>query len=243
MKYAVCFSLLFMNCTYMKNQETIAFPEAEKIPKALKSHGHERVDNYYWMRLSDEQKSTKDPDEQTKKVMDYLQAENDYLDATLGHTKAFQEKLFEEIKGRIKQQDESVPYFKNGYWYYTRFETGQEYPIYCRKEKSMDSEEIILMDVNEMAEGHDYYQIGGMSVSPDNNWLAYGEDTLSRRIYTIRFKNLVSGETLEESIPNSEGSVAWANDNKTVFYTAKNEVTLLSEKIQRHVLGTHLRKT
>ncbi len=222
----------------MKNNEKISPPEADKIPKALKSHGDERIDNYYWMRLSDEQKSAKDPDEQTKKVMDYLNAENNYLDAKLGHTKAFQENLFEEIKGRIKQQDESVPYFKNGYWYYTRFETGQEYPIYCRKEKSMDSEEIILMDVNKMAEGFDYYQIGGMSVSPDNKWLAYGEDTLSRRIYTIRFKNLETGETLKESIPNSEGSAAWANDNRTVFYTAKNQVTLLSEKIKRHSIGS-----
>lgn len=227
-----------MNCAKMKNNETITPPEADKIPKALKSHGDERIDNYYWMRLSDEQKSAKDPDEQTKKVMDYLNAENNYLDAKLGHTKAFQENLFEEIKGRIKQQDESVPYFKNGYWYYTRFETGQEYPIYCRKEKSMDSEEIILMDVNKMAEGFDYYQIGGMSVSPDNKWLAYGEDTLSRRIYTIRFKNLETGETLKESIPNSEGSAAWANDNRTVFYTAKNQVTLLSEKIKRHSIGS-----
>ncbi len=217
--------------------EKVAAPVAEKIPKALTAHGEIRTDNYYWMRISDEQKSAKNPDEHTKKVLDYLNAENEYVDKILGHTKRFQEDLFEEMKSRIKEDDESVPYFKNGYWYYSRYETGQEYPLYCRKKESLAAEEEIMLNVNEMAQGYEFYNLGAMSVSPDNNILAFSEDTLSRRIYTLRFKNLKTGAMLEDVIPNIDGDVAWANDNRTVFYTSKNEVTLLSEKIKRHSLG------
>ena len=227
------------NCDTMNNgnTENAEKPSAEKVAKELTAHGDTRIDNYFWMRLTDEQKVAKQPDEQTQKVLDYLNAENDYTEKVMGHTQDFQNNLFEEIKGRIKQQDESVPYFKNGYWYYTRFETGQEYPIYCRKKESLDAEEEIMLNVNEMAEGHEYYSVGGLSVSPDNTWLAYSEDTVSRRIYTIRFKNMETGEIHADEIANTQGGAAWTNDNKTVFYTEKNEVTLLSEKIKRHTVG------
>jgi oligopeptidase B len=220
----------------------IVAPVAEKVAKELRAHDDARIDNYYWMRLSDEQKSAREKDEQTRKVLDYLNAENQYLEKVFGHTRDFQEKLFEEIKGRIKQQDESVPYFKNGYWYFTRFEKGQEYPIYCRKEKSLDAAEEIMLNVNELAQAYDYYKIAGLSVSPDNRILAFSEDTLSRRIYTIKFKDLETGKLLEDEINNVEGTAAWANDNRTVFYTSKNEVTLLSESIMRHTLGSDVTK-
>lgn len=237
--YAAGILLLLTNCNNMKNEtiEKLVAPVAEKEPKELVAHGDTRIDNYYWMRLSDEQKSAQNPDAQTKKVLDYLNAENSYLDNMLGHTQKFQDDLFEELKARIKKDDESVPYFKNGFWYYTRFETGQEYPVYCRKKGSLDATEEIMLNVNDLAKGFDFYSIGGLSVSPDNKILAYSEDTLSRRIYTIKFKNLDTGELLTDIIPNAQGEAAWANDNKTVFYTSKNEITLRSEKIMRHMLG------
>lgn len=230
---------LLQNCNQMNNKtdKLASAPTAEKSPKELVAHGQTRIDEYYWMRLSDEQKLAKTPDEQTQKVLDYLNEENAYLDAQLGHTKAFQESLFEEITGRIKKDDATVPYFKNGYWYYVRYEEGQEYPVYCRKKESLDGTEEVLLNVNEMAVGHGYFNIGGLSVSPDNRLLAYAEDTLSRRIYTIKFKDLSTGKLLKDEIKNTEGDIAWANDNKTIFYTSKNEVTLLSEKIKRHTLG------
>ena len=133
------------------------------------------------MRLSDDQKNAEVKDEQTQKVINYLNAENDYLKAKLSHTEALQKKVYKEIVGRIKQNDESVPYKDNGYWYYKRFEEGQEYPIYCRKKGSLSGKEEILLNVNEMAKGHDYYSITGLSVSEDNNLLAYGEDSVSRQ--------------------------------------------------------------
>lgn len=213
-------------------------PIAERIPKELTTHDHTRVDDYYWMRLTDEQKNAKVPDEQTKRVLDYVGRENAYKEAGLKHTEKFQQQLFDEIVGRIKKDDSTVPYFKNGYWYFRRYEEGQEYPIYARKKESLEAQEEILLNVNEMAEGHDYYQIAGLRVSQDNRWLSFGVDTLSRRIYTIHLKDLETGEIVAESIPNTTGSAAWANDNKTVFYTSKDEVTLLSERIYRHRLGT-----
>ena len=204
----------------------------------MKIHGHNRVDDYYWMRLTDEQKSAKKSDAQTQKVVDYIDTETDYLNNSLKHTKPLQETLYNEMVGRIKKDDQSVPYFENEYYYYTRYEKKKEYPIYCRKHKDLDNNEEIILDVNILAEGYDYFAIGGMSVSPDNQWLSYGVDTLSRRFYKIYFKHLVSGKVLEQTIPNTTGGVAWANDNKTVFYTSKNKVTLLGEKIYRHKAGT-----
>ncbi len=213
-------------------------PIAEKIPHELKIHGETRIDNYYWMRLSDEQKSAEKKDAQTQKVYDYLNAENDYCKAQMKHTEAFQESLYKEMIGRIKQDDASVPYFKNGYWYYTRYAEGQEYAIYCRKKGSLDNKEEIMLDGNQLAKGLAYFDLGAMAVSPDNKILAYATDTLSRRVYSVYFKNLETGDLYKDVIKGTSGSMAWANDNKTLFYCKSNEKTLLSEKIYRHKLGT-----
>ena len=219
----------------MKNIEV---PEAEKQPYKMTIHGDTRIDDYYWMRLSDKQKNAKEFDSQTNKVVEYINLENEYTKESLSHTEKFQEDLFNEIIGRIEKNDESVPYFKNGYFYYSRYESDKEYRIHCRKKGSLDSNEEIILDENILAKGHDYFAIGGRTVSPNNRWLAYGVDTLSRRIYEIHFKNLETGEILQTTIKNSSGSVAWANDNNTVFYTSKNAITLLGEKIWRHKLGS-----
>ena len=213
-------------------------PLAEKVPHELVSHGNSRVDNYYWMKLSDEQKNANTKDEQTQKVLSYLEAENEYLRERLKHTEAFQEKLYDEIVGRIKQSDESVPYKENGYWYYTRYEEGQEYPVYCRKKGSLDAAEEILLNVNDLAKGHDYYSVRGLSVSEDNNLLAYAVDTVSRRRYTIHIKDLRSGKTIDKPVPNTVGYVVWANDNKNFFYVMKDPQTLRSYRIYRHKLNS-----
>ncbi len=232
-------AVLLVNCSSPEEnmEDQISAPIAEKKDSVLEMHGHIRKDPYFWMRLTDEQKRAEKPDEQTSKVISYLNAENDYKNEILKPTEVLQETLYNEIVGRIKQTDESVPYFKNGYWYYTRFEEGLDYPIYSRKKKSLDSDEEVLLNVNEMAEGFDYYSVTGLNVSPDNKILAYGVDTLSRRVYTIHFKNLETGELLQDKLINTTSGGAWANDNKTFFYTTKNEVSLLSEKIWRHTLG------
>ena len=232
---------LLLACSNQKTEDKKMRPDAPVAAKAdtiLKEHGQTRIDPYFWMRLTDEQKRAQEPDDHTKEVLAYLNAENDYTQQVMSHTEDLQQKLYDEIVGRIKQTDESVPYQSNGYWYYTRYEEGGEYPIYCRKKGSLDAEEEVLLNVNEMAEGYGYYSAGALNVSPDNKILAFAEDTLSRRIYTIRFKNLETGEYLDDQIENTTGSGAWANDNKTFFYTAKNKVSLLSEKIYRHELGT-----
>ena len=218
-------------------QKTIP-PLASKKPYEMNEHGNTRIDNYYWMRLTDEQKSAKKYDKQAQEVVNYIDSENSYTESSLSHTKIFQNNVFEEIIGRIEKDDESVPYLDNGYYYYSRFESGKEYAIHCRKKGSLNVQEEIILDENILAEGFDYFALGGRRVSPDNKWLAYGVDTLSRRIYEIHFKNLETGEILETTIPNSSGSVAWANDNETVFYTSKNETTLLGEKIWRHKMGS-----
>ncbi len=205
---------------------TVEAPLAEKQPKQLTIHGDTRTDNYYWLN-----------DRENPKVVDYLKAENAYLDTVLGHTKDFQQQLFEEMKGRIKEEDQSVPYRDNGYYYLTRYEQGQEYPIYSRKKKTLEAAEETMLNVNELAADYEFYNIGGRSVSMDNKLLAYGEDTLSRRIYTIRIKNLETGELLEDVIPNTTGGAVWANDNEHLFYTVKDE-TLRPYRIFRHRLGT-----
>nr|WKN38505.1 S9 family peptidase [Tunicatimonas sp. TK19036] len=212
-------------------------PVAQKKDSVLSIHGDTRVDPYFWMRLTDEQKRATKPDEQTQQVVQYLEDENAYTKVAMKDTEELQEQLYDEIVGRISQTDESVPYFKNGYWYYTRYEEGQEYPIYARKKESLDADEEILLNVNELAEGFDYYNAVGLKVSPDNKLLAFAEDTLSRRVYTIRFKNLETGEMLPDQIENTQGDGAWAKDNQSYFYTTKDEVTLLSNKIWRHQLG------
>ena len=199
-------------------------PIAEKKAKELTLHGHTRNDPYYWLMERD------NPD-----VLRYLDQEN-------MHTKSFidqemEEDLFTEIVGRIKQEDMSVPYLDNGYYYYTRYVEAGEYPLYCRRKENMDAEEEVLLDENQMAEGHAYYNVGGWSVSPDNRLIAFGVDTLGRRKYTLFVKDLASGEVFEDSIPMTTGSAAWANDNRTFFYTQKEDTTLRSHKIFRHILG------
>jgi len=218
------------------NQSKIP-PDASMKPLELTMHNDTRIDNYYWMRLTDEQKNAKTYDSQTQEVVDYIDEENNYTQSNLSHTKKLQKTLYNEMISRIKKDDESVPYYKNGYYYYSRFEEKKEYRIHCRKKGSLEAKEEIILNENELAKGYDYFAIGGRSISPDNKWLAYGVDTLSRRIYEVHFKNLETGEVLNKTISNSTGSVAWANDNQTVFYTSKNETTLLGEKIWRHKIG------
>jgi len=201
-------------------------PIAQKLEKILEAHGDKRPDPYYWLN-----------ERENPEVIAYLEAENRYTKESLSHTEEFQVKLFEEMKGRIKQTDESVPYKSNGYWYYTRFEEKKEYPIYCRRKETMEADEEILLDVNGLAEGHAYFEATGLSVSPDNKLLAFGTDTLSRRIYTIRFKNLETGEILSDTIENTTGGSCWASDNKHVFYSVKDEQTLRSYQIYRRKLG------
>ena len=234
MKFFVLIGVLVMSSC----SDPVVKPVPKKERYEIITHGHKRVDDYYWMRLNDEQKKSKIPDEQTKEVINYIDQENNYTQKSLSHTNSLQNTLFDEIVERIPKEDETVPFLENGYFYYSRYEEGKEYAIYCRKKGSLEAKEQIILDGNELSKGYDYFSVGSRSVSPNNEWLAYGLDTLSRRFYTIYFKNLVTGEILEHSIPNTSGSVAWANDNKTVFYTSKNKVTLLSEKIFRHNLNT-----
>lgn len=233
--------LILAACSPSTKEETtkddIAPPTAEKVAKELTANGNTRIDNYYWMKLSEDQRNAEVKDEQTQKVLTYLTAENDYLSAKLKHTEALQEKIYNEIIGRIKQTDESVPYKDNGYWYYTRYVEGQEYPIYCRKKGTLEAAEEILLNVNELAKGHDYYSITGLSVSEDNTLLAFAEDSVSRRRYTIYVKDLRSGKIIDKPVPNTEGGITWANDNKTFFYTVKDSITLRSRWIMKHKLG------
>lgn len=207
-------------------------PIAMEKPHVRFMHGDTVIDNYYW--LNDYFK--KGPD--SSAVIAYLEAENTYTDSMMKTTDAFQARLFDEMKGRIKEQDESVPYFKNGYYYYTRTEEGKQYFKYCRKRGTLEAPEEVLLDVDALAEGHAYYSAGGFNISPDNKLLAYGVDTVSRRQYTIHVKNLETGELLPVAIAGTTGGSVWANDNKTLFYTKNNPSTLLTEKIMRHTLGT-----
>jgi oligopeptidase B len=212
--------------------ENISIPVAEKKAKALVAHGDTRIDNYYWMNDF----FKKGPD--SIKAVEYLEAENNYYETMMAGTNGLQEKLYQEMKARIKEKDESVPVFKNGYFYYSRQVEGKDYYLYCRKKETLDAKEEILLDVNAMAEGHNYYAATGFTISMDNKLLAYGVDLLSRRQYKIYIKNVETGETFADVIPDTEGDPVWANDNKTIFYTAKNPATLLSEKIKKHVLGS-----
>jgi len=223
----LAFTLLAILSISCGTQKPITPPVAKKIPRELITHGHMRIDNYYWMNERDS------PD-----VIAYLNAENAYLKAVMKHTEPFQEKIYEEIRSKIKEADESVPYLENGYFYYTRTVEGGEYNLRCRKKGTLDAPEEIMLDVNKMAEGYPYYAVGNTFVSPNNLIMAYGVDTVSRRNYSIYFKNLETGEMLPDIIPMTTGSVVWGNDNKTVFYVVRNETTLRSEKIMRHILGT-----
>ena len=202
-------------------------PRAKKVPKELNIHGDTRIDNYFWMNQRE------DPE-----VIDYLNEENAYGKEVMKPTEGFQKDLYEEMIARIKKDDESVPYQKKGYWYYTRFTEEGQYPIYCRKKDTMENPEEILMDVNVMAEGHSYYSVGGLSISPDNKYIVFGEDTVSRRIYTLKMKSIATGEILELNIPGTTGGASWAGDSQTLFYTLKDETTLRSAKIMSYNILT-----
>ncbi len=212
-------------------------PVAQKNPYVIKTNGNERVDDYFWMRLTDEQKNAESPDSQTVQVLNYLNAENDYAKAIMKHTEAFQQKLFEEIKGRIREDDETVPYLDNGYYYQTKYYRGKEYAVYYRWKEGSDNP-VVLLDINELAEGHSYTGVGGLSVSPDNNLLAYGSDHVSRRQYTIFIKDLTTGAFLPDTLVNTTGQVEWANDNRSMFYVVKDPETLRAAKVMKHKLGT-----
>ena len=211
----------------MPKTNNLTPPNALQRPKELVIHGDTRQDPYYWLR-----------DRENPEVISYLEAENAYTKAAMAHTESFQEKLFQEIKGRIKEDDESVPYLDNGYYYLTRYVKGGEYPIYVRKKETLEAADETLLDVNTLAEGQEYYQVGGRSVSFDNTLLAFGEDTVSRRLYTLRFKDLRTGDFLPERIPNTSGGAVWANDSEHVFYVRKDTDTLRSFQVLRHRMGT-----
>ena len=224
-----CVIFAFMACKKkitMNFDTTLKAPVAEKIPYQLKTHGDIRVDNYYWLK-----------ERENPEVIDYLERENDYYHKMTEDSESFREDLFEELKGRIKEEDESVPYFLNGYWYITRFEKGQQYPIYIRKKDSLTAAEEVLFDCNQMAKGHDYFRLVGMNVSPDNTKVIYGIDTKSRRKYTLYVKDLMTGEVLDTAIKNTTGGSAWAADNTHFFYVHKNPQTLRSEKVYRHEIN------
>ncbi len=206
---------------------TVSTPIAKKIPTELTKHGDVRIDNYFWLN-----------ERENKDVLAYLEKENEYYKALTAHTRGLRKTLYREMKARIKEDDTSVPYKQNGYWYFTRYETGKEYPIYSRKEGTLQAEEQILFNCNELAAGHEYFNLHGISVSPDNQLAAFGTDTVARRQYTIQIKNLSSGELYPDKLEQTTGSSVWATDNKTLFYTKNDPVTLRSNKIYKHILGT-----
>lgn len=197
----------------------------------MEIHGDVRIDDYYWLN-----------ERENPKVIEYLNSENDYYESLTAHTKQFQEDLFNEMKARIKEDDESVPYLKNGYYYITRYEIGKQYPIYTRKKGTLEAKEEVIFDVNELAEGHEYYALTGLNVNLKNNVAAFGVDTVSRRQYDLQFKNLETEQLYPEVIKNTTGSTAWANDHKSVFYTKKDPLTLRSNKIYKHVIGTDVKE-
>lgn len=213
-------------------------PKAEKVPTIIEEHQNKRVDNYFWMRLSDEQKEAENKDEQTEKVEKYLELENMYLQEGMQHTEKLQDKLFKEITGRIKQDDESVPVKRDGYFFYNRYEKGQDYPLICRKKDDGKDVEEVILNAPELAKGQSYFSIGGVSISKNQQYVAYGLDLVSRRQYTLNFKDLNTGKMLEDKIENTTGSAVWANDNKTIFYVKKDPQTLRSAYIYSHELGT-----
>ncbi|MDC9722231.1 MAG: S9 family peptidase [Urechidicola sp.] len=210
----------------MQNK-AITPPKANKIPKELTIHNDTRVDEYYWLN-----------ERENPEVVNYLNAENDYYNKITAHSNKLQEDLFDEMKGRIKEDDQSVPYKKNGYYYHTRFELGAQYPIHSRRMKSLDASEEILFNVNEMAKGFDFYSLKGLSVSPNNKLAIFGVDTVSRRQYSLQIKDLETGLICPDKIENTTGSGTWANDNKTIFYTKQDAETLRNYKIFKHILGT-----
>lgn len=217
---------IFLSCKDSKPMNEIQPPIAKVKDTILEMHGDKRVDPYYWLN-----------DRENPEVIAYLDQENSYYQQMTAHTKELQQTLFEEMKSRIKEDDSSVPYFYNGYYYQTKYEKGQEYPIYIRRKGTLTANEEILFNCNEMAKGKAYFQLGTMSVSPDNKLAAFATDVVSRRLYTIQIKNLETGEILADKIENANPNLVWAEDSKTIFYTTKNIKTLRSEKVYKHTIG------
>jgi len=226
-------SVMLLGCTNMTTDTTTHAPVAEKIPHTMTLHGQTRVDDYYWMR-DDERK---DP-----KIIAHLNAENDYTKAQFTPYEGLKKQLFEELVARLDKDESSVPYFWHKHWYYRYYKEGFEYPIVARKTAMDNNDELVLLDVNERAAGHDFYGLGGVSVSPDESKLVFGEDLLSRRIYTLYFKDLIDGELIADKLEGTDGRVVWANDNQHVFYIAKDPQTLLGYQVFRHKLGTEQAK-
>jgi oligopeptidase B len=202
-------------------------PVAKQIPKNLTIHEDVRVDEFYWLN-----------DRENPEVIDYLNKENDYYYAHTAHTKKFQTSLFEEMKSRIKEDDSSVPYKYNGYWYITKYQKGKDYPIYTRKKETLEAAEELLFDCNEMAKDHSYFRLVGLNINLNNDLVSYGIDTTGRRQYTLHIKDLKTNKIFKDEISNTTGGSTWANDNKTLFYTQKDETTLRSEAIYKHQLNT-----
>lgn len=204
-------------------------PVAKRVDHAVESPHGTRNDPYYWLR---------DDARQDAEMLAYLEAENAYRDHVMAPAEGLKAKLFDEIVGRIAPDDDSVPYHDRGYWYLRRFTTGSEYPIYLRKKGSLDAPEQVVLDANELAEGQDFFSLGNYEVSPNGKLVAYAEDTVGRRQYTLRIKNLETGETYADTIENTNASIAWAADSATIFYVEKDPTTLLGVRVKRHVLGT-----
>lgn len=225
----LCNAILFLlpQLAWAQSSQPVAPPRADRISHQLEAHGEVRTDPYFWLRERD-----------NPAVLAYLEAENAWTESVMAHTEGLQELLFEEIKSRIKQDDSSVPYLLDGYWYYSRFEDGKEYPIFCRKRGSLDAPEHVMLDVNQLAEGHGFMAVWGRAVSPDGNILAYAADSVGRRFFTIRFKDLRTGELLGDVIDSVTSNLAWANDNRTLFYVKQDPETLRWDRVYRHVLGT-----
>ncbi|WP_088328371.1 S9 family peptidase [Lacimicrobium sp. SS2-24] len=235
---AVLFTLLLPSCSLAEREQGAvsahtahhnSAPVADKIPHKMTIHGETRIDNYYWMR-DDERK---DP-----RMLAYLHAENAYAQKMLAHTETLQRQLFEEMKGRIARNDQSVPVRDGDYFYFSEVSGDNEYPRYVRSKNIDDSDKTVLLDINQLAQGHDYYEVDTIAVSPNNELLAYSEDTLSRRMYQIRIKNLRTGKLLPDQIINTSGSIVWGNDGQHFYYIKQDPQTLLAYQVYRHVIGT-----
>ncbi len=203
-------------------------PVAARKPFPVESPNGTRIDDYYWLR---------DDTRQSKEVLDYLNAENAWRDAAMAHTEALQKELYAELVGRVDPDESSVPVYDRGYWYYTRFEAGKDYPVYARRKGTLEAPEQVMLDGNQRALGQKFFIVGSLSVSPDGKLLAWTEDTVGRRQYSLKIKDLESGNIRPDAITGVEANFVWAADNRTLLYVAKNPVTLLSERVQRHTLG------
>ena len=224
-------ALLIAACSNQQNEatNTMAAPIAKKVPHKMVIHNHTRVDDYYWMR---------DDSRTNPEILAHLGAENDYTTAQLKHTEVMQEQIFQEIKSRIKKDDNSVPRKSGGFYYSNQMQGENEYPIYVRATDFQGSNLEVLLDDNELAKSHDYYQVSGIKVSTNGKLLAYAEDTVSRRIYTVQFKDIAGNTLLDDKLEGTNGNIVWANDNKTVYYIKKDPQTLLGYQVFRHTLGT-----